>query len=307
MFRVVVDRVHALRGSDPSRVISMTAERIGAFGVSRQHSEYSDVTDMFRRLSSLDEGSVAFRRQREAIVERSLPIADHIARRFSNRGEPLDDLVQAARVGLVNAINRFDVETGSEFLAFAVPTMMGEVRRHFRDYGWAVKVPRRLKDIQRQLVQARGELSQRLGRAPTASEIADHLGVDREPVVEAVIAGSSYSTRSTDLQTGPDDEYHPLGETLGDVDPNLDAVIDVETVRPLIAALPDRQRTVLVLRFFENLTQTQIAERVGCSQMHVARLLAQALRTLRSQVRRARVRCDPPEAEFGSLLTSLMS
>jgi RNA polymerase sigma-B factor len=111
---------------------------------------------MFRRLKSLDEGSVAFRRQREAIVERSLPIADHIAHRFRNRGEPLDDLVQAARVGLINAVNRFDVETGSEFLAFAVPTMMGEVRRHFRDFGWAVKVPRRLKDLQRQLVQARG-------------------------------------------------------------------------------------------------------------------------------------------------------
>jgi RNA polymerase sigma-B factor len=240
---------------------------------------------MFRRLKSFDEGSVAFRRQREAIVERSLPIADHIARRFSNRGEPLDDLVQAARVGLVNAVNRFDVETGSEFLAFAVPTMMGELRRHFRDCGWAVKVPRRLKDIQRQLVKARGELSQRLGRAPTSSEIADHLGVDRELVVEAVIAGSSYSTRSTDVQTGPYDEYQPLGETLGDVDPNLDAVIDVETVRPLIAALPERQRIVLMLRFFENLTQTQIAERVGCSQMHVSRLLAHALGTLRSQVR----------------------
>jgi RNA polymerase sigma-B factor len=265
------------------------------------------VTDMFRHLQSLDEGSVAFRRQREAIVERSLPIADHIARRFSNRGEPLDDLVQAARVGLVNAVNRFDVDNGAEFLSFAVPTMMGEVRRHFRDHGWAVKVPRRLKDLQRQLVQARGELSQRLGRAPTASEIADHLGIDHELVVEAVIAGSSYSTRSTDVQAGLDDEYRPLGETLGDVDPKLDAVIDVETVRPHIAALPDRQRTVLVLRFFENLTQTQIAERIGCSQMHVSRLLAQALRTLRSQVRRARVRCDPPEAEFVSLLTSLMS
>jgi RNA polymerase sigma-B factor len=163
--------------------------------------------------------------------------------------------------------------------------MMGEVRRHFRDYGWAVKVPRRLKDIQRQLVQARGELSQRLGRAPTASEIADHLGVDRELVVEGVIAGSCYSTRSTDVQAGPDDEYRALGETLGDVDPNLDAVIDVESVRPLIAALPERQRTALMLRFFENLTQTQIAERIGCSQMHVSRLLAQALRTLRSQVR----------------------
>jgi RNA polymerase sigma-B factor len=285
MFQPVIDGVHAFSrfSSEPRDQYDCGTDR--SFGVSRQRSEYSDVTDMFRRLKSFDEGSVAFRRQREAIVERSLPIADHIARRFSNRGEPLDDLVQAARVGLVNAVNRFDVETGSEFLAFAVPTMMGELRRHFRDCGWAVKVPRRLKDIQRQLVKARGELSQRLGRAPTASEIADHLGVDRELVVEAMIAGSSYSTRSTDVQTGPDDEYQPLGETLGDVDPNLDAVIDVETVRPLIAALPDRQRIVLMLRFFENLTQTQIAERIGCSQMHVSRLLAHALCTLRSQVR----------------------
>jgi RNA polymerase sigma-B factor len=109
--------------------------------------------------------------------------------------------------------------------------MMGEVRR--RDHGWAVKVPRRLKDLQRQLVQARGELSQRLGRAPTASEIADHLDIDHELVVEAVIAGSSYSTRSTDVQAGPDEEYRPFGETLGDVDPNLDTVIDVESVRPI--------------------------------------------------------------------------
>ena len=131
---------------------------------------------MFRRLKSLDEGSTAFRRQREAIIERSLPIADHIGQRYSNRGEPIDDLVQAARVGLVRAVNRFDVENGSGFLVFAVPTMMGEVRRHFRDFGWAVKVPRRLKDPQRQLVQTRGELSQRLGRVPTAAEIADHLG-----------------------------------------------------------------------------------------------------------------------------------
>ena len=245
------------------------------------------MTDMFRRLNSLDEGSVAFCRQREAIFARSLPIADHIARRFRNRGEAVDDLVQAARVGLVKAVNRFDVENGADFLSFAVPTMMGEVRRHFRDHGWAVKVPRRLKDLQRQLTQAGGELSQRLGRAPTASEIAEHLGIDRELVVEGVVAGSNYTTRSSDVQAGPDDDYRPLGETLGDLDPNLDAVIDVETVRPHIAALPDRQQTVLRLRFLENLTQTQIAERIGCSQMHVSRLLAQALHTLRSQL------CEP--------------
>jgi len=243
------------------------------------------VTEMFRHLRSLDEESVAFRRHRDAIVEQALPVADHIARRFKNRGEPLDDLVQAARVGLVNAVNRFDVDTGSDFLSFAVPTMMGEVRRHFRDHGWAVKVPRRLKDLQKQLVQARGELSQRLGHAPTASQLADHLDLDRELVVQALIAGSSYSTRSTDMPVGSDGESRSLGETFGDVDHNLDSVLDVETVRPLIAALPERLRSVLMLRFFENLTQTEIAERIGCSQMHVSRLIAKALCSLRNQVR----------------------
>ena len=196
-----------------------------------------------------------------------------------------DDLVQAARVGLVNAVNRFDVDNGADFLSFAVPTMMGEVRRHFRDYGWAIKVPRRVKELQPQLIRGHAELSQRLGRAPTASEIADHLGLGRDLVVEATIGGSNYSTKSTDVPVGPGDHYRRLGDTLGDVDTNLDKVLDVETVRPLIAALPERQRTVLTLRFFENLTQTQIAERIGCSQMHVSRLLAKALDTLRSHVR----------------------
>ena len=240
---------------------------------------------MVRHLRTLTVGSAAFRRQREAIVKRCLPLADHIARRYGGRGEPIDDLVQAARLGLVNAVNRFDVDNGADLVSFAVPTMMGEVRRHFRDHGWAVKVPRRVKELQPQLIRARAELSQRLGRAPTASEIADHLGVGRDLVVEATIGGSNYSTKSTDVPVGPGDHYRPFCDTLGDVDTNLDKVLDVETVRPLIAALPERQRTVLTLRFFENLTQTQIAERIGCSQMHVSRLLSKALGTLRSHVR----------------------
>lgn len=252
--------------------------------VSEAGSEYADVTEMFRRLKALDEGSLAFRRQREAIIERALPLADHIARRYKNRGEPIDDLVQAARVGLVNAVNRFDPDNGADFLSFAVPTMMGEVRRHFRDYGWAVKVPRRLKDLQGQLVRARAELSQQIGRAPTATEVARHLGIEREAVMEATIASSNYSTLSTDVRAGADDEYRSVGDTLGDIDPNIDKVVDLETVRPLIAALPDRERTVLTLRFFESMTQTQIAGRMGYSQMHVSRLLAQALRRLREQL-----------------------
>ncbi|BBY90557.1 RNA polymerase sigma factor SigF [Mycobacterium gallinarum] len=248
-------------------------------------SEYADLTDMFRRLATLDEGSAAYRRQRDEIIARGLPIANHIARRFRNRGEPNDDLVQAARVGLVNAVNRFDPENGADFLAFAVPTMMGEVRRHFRDYGWAVKVPRRLKDLQSQIVKARGALSQDLNRAPTATEIARYLDIDRESVVEATIASSNYSTLSTDVQAGPDTDFRPIGDTIGEVDPNIDKVLALATVRPLIAALPEREQRVLSLRFFDNMTQTQIAERMGYSQMHVSRLISKALATLRDQVR----------------------
>ena len=219
---------------------------------------------MFRRLRLLDQGSPAFRRQRDEIINRCLPIADHIARRYGGRGEPFDDLVQAARAGLVSAVNRFDVDRGADFLSFAVPTMMGEVRRHFRDYGWAIKVPRRVKELQPQLNRARAELSQRLRRAPNISEVADHLGIARDLVVEATVGGAHYSTMSTDTPVGPADDYRPFGDSLGDVDPNLDKVLDIETVRPLIAELADRQRIVLTLRFFENLTQTQIAERIGC-------------------------------------------
>ncbi|AKK26098.1 SigB/SigF/SigG family RNA polymerase sigma factor [Mycobacterium sp. EPa45] len=246
-------------------------------------SEYSELTAMFRHLKTLEDGSPAFRRQRNDIIECALPLADHIARRYSGRGEPFDDLVQAARTGLVNSVNRYDVDNGADFLSFAVPTMMGEVRRHFRDHTWAVKVPRRVKELQPQLNKARAELAQRLGRAPKIVEIAEHLGIARELVVEGTIGGAQYSTISTDMPTGNGDDYRPVGDVIGRVDPKLDKILDIETVRPLIAALPERQRTVLNLRFFENMTQSQIAERIGCSQMHVSRLLTRALETVRNR------------------------
>ena len=173
--------------------------------VSKPNSEYADVTDMFRRLTTLDQESIEYRRQRDVIVERCLPLADHIARRFSNRGEPFEDLVQVARVGLINAVNRFDADKGAQFLAFAVPTILGEVRRYFRDHSWSVKVPRGLKELSSQLKRAREELSQQVGRAPTATEIARHLGIDREEVVQAQIASSAYSTWSSDAPVSGDD------------------------------------------------------------------------------------------------------
>ncbi len=240
---------------------------------------------MFRELAKLEPDSPKFRRQRDSIVERCLPLADHIARRFDGRGEPRDDLVQVARVGLVNAVIRFDVNAGSDFVSFAVPTIMGEVRRHFRDNSWSVKVPRRLKELHLRLGTATAELSQRLGRAPTPSELAAELEMDRNEVVEGLVAGSSYNTLSIDSGGGGgDDEAPAIADSLGDVDTTLDQIENREALRPLLESLPERERVVVVLRFFESMTQTQIAERVGVSQMHVSRLLARALGRLRDQL-----------------------
>ena len=249
------------------------------------NSEYADVPDMFRELATLEPDSVSFRRHRDRIVERCMPLADHIAMRFGGRGEAREDLVQVARVGLVNAVIRFDVDAGSDFASFAVPTIMGEVRRHFRDNRWSLKVPRRLKELHVRLSAATAELFQRLGRAPTASELAAQLGMDREEVVEGLVAGTAYTAVSIDVGASVGDEGVPaIIETLGGADLNLDRIENREALRPLLAALPERERTVLRLRFFESMTQTQIAERIGVSQMHVSRLLAKALARLRDQL-----------------------
>jgi RNA polymerase sigma-B factor len=250
----------------------------------RSNSEYADVLDMFRLLREIPEDTPKFQRQRDSIVERCLPLADHIARRFDGRGEARDDLVQVARVGLVNAVIRFNVDAGSDFVSFAVPTIMGEVRRHFRDNSWSVKVPRRLKELHLRLGAATAELSQRLGRAPTPSELAADLEMDRDEVVEGLIAGSSYNTLSIDGGGGGTEEAPAISDTLGDVDVSLERIENREALRPLLASLPERERTVLLLRFFESMTQTQIAERVGISQMHVSRLLAKSLARLRDQL-----------------------
>ncbi|BBC64412.1 RNA polymerase sigma factor SigF [Mycobacterium marinum] len=261
----------------------MTSRTAG--GSSSRPNEYADVPEMFRELATFDADSPNFQRHRDTIVERCLPLADHIARRFEGRGEPRDDLVQVARVGLVNAVVRFDVETGSDFVSFAVPTIMGEVRRHFRDNSWSVKVPRRLKELHLRLGAATADLSQRLGRAPTATELAAELEMDRAEVVEGLVAGSSYNTLSIDSGSGSeDDDARAIADTLGDMDAGLDRIEDRESLRPLLEALPERERTVLVLRFFDSMTQTQIAERVGISQMHVSRLLAKSLARLRDQL-----------------------
>jgi RNA polymerase sigma-B factor len=244
--------------------------------------DYGDVPDLIRRLASLPAGSAEHGRLRDEIFCRCLPLAEHIARRYNGRGEPRDDLVQTARLGLVNAINRFDPDSGSDFLSFAVPTIMGEVKRYFRDSGWSVHVPRRLKESKSQVAAATAELSQRLGRAPSPSELADELGVGREAVVESLIASQCYQTRSLDAPAGADsDDSWAIVDRLGHRDTELDAVEFREALRPLVALLPPREREIITLRFFGSQTQTQIAQRLGISQMHVSRLLARSLAQLR--------------------------
>ncbi|MDT5077527.1 MAG: polymerase sigma-B factor [Mycobacterium sp.] len=248
------------------------------------HSRYDDVPDLFRELRSLPTDSTQYMRLRTHIIEKCLPLADHIARRYGRRGESHDDLLQVARVGLVKAVNRFDPDAG-EFLAFAVPTIMGEVKRYFRDFSWAVKVPRRLKDIYPQLGLAMNELSQRLGRSPTPSELAAEIGVDREEVVEAMTASEGFKTRSIDFTATSDDDKPTIADRMGDLDPGIRFIEDREALKAQMATLPSRLEQIIVMRFFGSMSQDEIAKEMGISQMHVSRLLVQALKLLRDGMR----------------------
>ena len=245
--------------------------------------EYSDVKPMFVSLSSLPPEDPIRHDLRRDIITRCLPLAEHIARRFDRRGEPFDDLLQVASLGLVNAVDRFDVDRGSDFLAFAIPTIMGEVRRHFRDAGWAVRVPRRLKELHLELVRATSTLSQQLGRSPTTREMARELGIGEDEVLQGLQAASGYQTLSVDSTSGGTDTGPALADVIGDLDSGLADVEDHEVLRVLLEGLPARERTVLLLRFFGNQTQSEIADRIGVSQMHVSRILSDTLARLREQ------------------------
>ncbi|WP_269756713.1 SigB/SigF/SigG family RNA polymerase sigma factor [Amycolatopsis aidingensis] len=249
----------------------------------RSSADYSDVLPLLVRMSGLDGDDPERARLRSAVVTRCLPLAEHIAHRFSGRGEPREDLVQVARLGLVHAVDRFEPDRGKEFISFAVPTIMGEIRRYFRDTAWSVRVPRRLKELHLALNQASAELAQRCGRAPTPSELAAELGVELEEVVDGLLAGNAYQSVSVD---GNVDEVGvaSLVDTLGGYDAQLEEVENHEALQPLLQELPARERSVLMLRFFGNLTQTQIARQMGISQMHVSRLLAKTLRQLREEL-----------------------
>lgn len=215
---------------------------------------------------------------RTELIQAHLGLAEHLARRFTHRGEPYDDLVQVSSLGLIKAVDRFDPSRGVEFTTFATKTILGELKRHFRDKGWAIRAPRRIQELYLQLGQVVGTLSQELGRSPTIKELMKETGASEDEVIEAMEAGQAYRSASLD-SAGPD------GETLG-------ARVGVESTEfgdaewramllPHLESLPQRDRAILKLRFVNGLTQSEIAERVGISQMHVSRLLGRSLLTLR--------------------------
>jgi RNA polymerase sigma-B factor len=218
---------------------------------------------------------------RDELVTMHLPLVNFLARRFRDRGEPLEDLIQVGTIGLINAVDRFDGDRGFEFSSFATPTIIGEIKRHFRDKGWAIRVPRRAQELRMLLGQATAELSQSTGRSPTVRELAAHLKISEDEVIDGIEAAAAYSTSSIDAPVGNGEDASTIADFIGDVDPDLANVEDREALRPLLAALPARERQILGMRFFQGMTQGQIADELGISQMHVSRLLAKSLTALR--------------------------
>jgi RNA polymerase sigma-B factor len=219
---------------------------------------------------------------RERLVNQYLGLVEFLARRFRNRGEPLEDLVQVGTIGLLKAIDRFELDREVEFSTYATPTIVGELKRHFRDKGWALRVPRRLQELHLELTKVVGELGQDLGRAPTVAEIAKSTQLSEETVLEGLEIADAYNLTSLDAPMDAEDAGSTsFADQLGAEDEHLENLEYRASLAPEMAKLPERERRILYLRFFKGLTQSEIAERLGISQMHVSRLLARTLSQLR--------------------------
>ncbi len=235
-----------------------------------------DYQPLFVELAATQRDNARYAQLRDLLVTEHLPLARHIADRFAERGENVEDLRQVAALGLIHAVDRFDAGRGIDFLAFAVPTITGEVRRYLRDQGWALRVPRRLKELCLSIDAARVDLARATGRSPKPTEVARHLGISLDEVYEGLHAASAHHLLSLDEL-----ELDRTGGLAAD-DPALEVVELQHALDPMLRGLPRRERRIVVLRFFSNMTQSQIADSVGVSQMHVSRLLNRSLARLRS-------------------------
>ena len=234
--------------------------------------------DLLTRLSTLAPDDPNRQAVRDELVTMHLPLVHHLARRYRDRGESYDDLVQVGTEGLIKAVDRFDIDKGVEFSTYATPTIVGEIKRHFRDRTWAMHVPRRMQELQAQVTSRTDTLAVEMGRSPTVHEVATALGISDEDVLDAIEARHAYATDSLDVE---ERDEAPVAATLGVDEPSFDAIEDRESLRPLIEALPERERRIIAMRFFQGLSQAQIASELGISQMHVSRLLARTLTELR--------------------------
>jgi len=224
------------------------------------------------------------RAAREQLIERYMSLVRSLARRYASRGEQLDDLIQIGAIGLIKAIDRFDINRGVELTTYATPNIIGEIKRHFRDHGWAVRVPRGLQELSIQLMRVVEQLTGELSRSPTIAELAEATGASEEEVLEALETGRAYSPLSLSVgSSGDDDELDPL-ESIGSEEHGYEISEDRALLEPGMRVLDARERMILQLRFYEGLTQSQIAQRVGISQMHVSRLIRRALEKARSEI-----------------------
>ncbi|MFI7413647.1 RNA polymerase sigma factor SigF [Streptomyces sp. NPDC049627] len=255
---------------DPTRVKPQDAREL-----SRQ---------FFDRLVMLEEGTREYQYVRNTLIEMNLSLVRYAASRFRTRGDSLEDVVQVGTVGLIKAIDRFEVSREVEFTTFAVPYIVGEIKRFFRDTSWAVHVPRRLQEARAELAKATEELSSRLGRTPTTRELSQLMSLSEEEVIEARKASNCYQSTSLDaaVTADADNGESVLADLLGEEDPSLELVEDFHSLAPLIAGLDERERRIIHLRFVEELTQAQIAGRIGVSQMHVSRLISRIIKRLRA-------------------------
>ena len=240
----------------------------------------------FDRLRRLEEGTPEYQYARNTLIEMNVSLVKYVARRFRNRAEPDEDVIQVGTIGLIKAIDRFDLSREVEFTSFAVPYILGEIKRSFRDTSWAVHVPRRLQELRLELVRASSELSGTLHRSPTAAELAEHLGLPVEEVSEGLVAMNGYVAGSFEVPNteGGDNGEGSIADRFGDVDPALDLVEDLQALKPLLEELDDRDRLILQLRFGDELKQSEIGARLGISQMQVSRLLSRTLAKLREDM-----------------------
>ena len=235
--------------------------------------------EAFRRLRATGDPAI-----RDHLVQSALPLAHQVARRYLRGGEPFEDLLQVARLGLVKAVDRFDPSREVAFSTYAVPTMVGEIKRHFRDTGWALHLPRSLQERVLKIEQSEKALSSRMGRTPTVAELAEHAEMTEEEVLEAIQASSAYETRSLDAPAPTeDDEGRTYADTMGSTDDRFEFVDDCEAVGKALRSLPVRERRILNMRFMQDMTQSEIAQQIGVSQMQVSRLLRRALAQLREE------------------------